>query len=49
MLLCPLPRVAPCHNRQMCGRYRLSWWKQIIAEHSDMTPFDDEWEPHSAS
>jgi len=29
----------------MCGRYRLSRRKQIIAEHFDATPFDDDWEP----
>ena len=28
----------------MCGRYRLSHRKQIIAEHFD-APFDDDWEP----
>lgn len=29
----------------MCGRYRLSRRKQIIAEHFDATPFDDDWIP----
>jgi putative SOS response-associated peptidase YedK len=29
----------------MCGRYRLSRRKQIIAEHFDATPFDNDWEP----
>lgn len=29
----------------MFGRYRLSRRKQIIAEHFDATPFDDDWEP----
>lgn len=29
----------------MCGRYRLSRRKQILAEHFDATPFDDDWEP----
>jgi putative SOS response-associated peptidase YedK len=29
----------------MCGRYRLSRRKQIIAEYFDATPFDDDWEP----
>lgn len=29
----------------MCGRYRLSRRKQIIAEHFDATPFDDDWGP----
>jgi len=29
----------------MCGRYRLSRGKQILAEHFDATPFDDNWEP----
>ena len=28
----------------MCGRYRLSRRKQVIAEHFD-APFDDDWEP----
>ena len=27
----------------MCGRYRLSRRKQIIAEHFDATPFDEDW------
>src|SRR5215469_16614632 len=29
----------------MCGRYRLSRRKQIIAEHFDAIPFDDDWVP----
>jgi putative SOS response-associated peptidase YedK len=29
----------------MCGRYRLSRRKQMLAEHFDATPFDDDWEP----
>jgi len=29
----------------MCGRYRLSRRKQILAEHFEANPFDDEWEP----
>jgi putative SOS response-associated peptidase YedK len=29
----------------MCGRYRLSRRKQIIAEHFEADPFDDDWEP----
>jgi putative SOS response-associated peptidase YedK len=29
----------------VCGRYRLSRRKQILAEHFDATPFDDDWEP----
>jgi putative SOS response-associated peptidase YedK len=29
----------------MCGRYRLSRRKQIIAEHFDATPFEDDWDP----
>lgn len=28
----------------MCGRYRLSRRKQILAEHFDASPFDDDWE-----
>ena len=30
---------------RICGRYRLSRRKQIIAEHFDATPFDDDWIP----
>jgi putative SOS response-associated peptidase YedK len=29
----------------MCGRYRLSRRKQILAEHFDAVPFEDDWEP----
>ena len=29
----------------MCGRYRLSRRKQIIAENFDATPFEDDWIP----
>ena len=29
----------------MCGRYRLSRRKQIIAEHFEAEPFDDDWIP----
>jgi putative SOS response-associated peptidase YedK len=29
----------------MCGRYRLSRRKQIIEEHFDSTPWDDDWNP----
>ena len=29
----------------MCGRYRLSRRKQIIEEHFDTAPWDDEWSP----
>ena len=29
----------------MCGRYRLSRRKQILAESFEATPFDDDWEP----
>lgn len=29
----------------MCGRYRLSRRKQILAEHFEANPFDDDWEP----
>jgi putative SOS response-associated peptidase YedK len=29
----------------MCGRYRLSRRKQILAEHFDANPFDDDWAP----
>lgn len=30
----------------MCGRYRLSRRKQIIAGHFDAVPSDDDWTPH---
>jgi putative SOS response-associated peptidase YedK len=29
----------------MCGRYRLSRRKQILAEQFDASPFDNVWEP----
>jgi putative SOS response-associated peptidase YedK len=29
----------------MCGRYRLSRRKQILAEHFDAVPFEDDWIP----
>jgi putative SOS response-associated peptidase YedK len=29
----------------MCGRYRLSRRKQVLAEHFEANPFDDDWEP----
>ena len=29
----------------MCGRYRLSRRKQILAEHFEANSFDDDWEP----
>jgi len=29
----------------MCGRYRLSRRKQVLAEHFDAVPFEDDWEP----
>lgn len=29
----------------MCGRYRLSRRKQVLAEHFDSVPFEDDWEP----
>jgi putative SOS response-associated peptidase YedK len=29
----------------MCGRYRFSRRKQILAEHFDAVPFDDDWFP----
>lgn len=29
----------------MCGRYRLSRRKQIIEEHFDCVPFEEDWEP----
>ena len=30
---------------RVCGRYRLSRRKQILPEHFDATPFNDDWEP----
>jgi len=30
----------------MCGRYRLSRRKQILAEHFDALPGDQDWDPH---
>jgi len=29
----------------MCGRYRLSRRKQVLAEHFEADPFEDDWEP----
>jgi putative SOS response-associated peptidase YedK len=29
----------------MCGRYRLSRWKQIIEEHFETADWRDEWSP----
>jgi putative SOS response-associated peptidase YedK len=29
----------------MCGRYRLSRRKQIIEEHFDCDPWEDDWNP----
>src|ERR1700757_3223779 len=34
-----------CHNLPMCGRYRLSRRKQIIEEHFDCDPWDENWSP----
>ena len=34
-----------CHNCVMCGRYRLSRRKQIIAEHFDAVSCEEEWSP----
>lgn len=34
-----------CHNRLMCGRYRLSRRKQIIEEYFETAPWDDDWNP----
>lgn len=33
-----------CHNLPMCGRYKLSWRKQIIGEHFDSVSGED-WSP----
>jgi putative SOS response-associated peptidase YedK len=37
--------VAICHNRLVCGRYRLSRRKQIIDEHFDTVSGDEDWSP----
>ena len=34
-----------CHNLLVCGRYRLSRRKQIIEEHFDSDPWDEDWNP----
>lgn len=34
------------NDLQMCGRYRLSRRKQIIEEHFQTAPWEDDWEPH---
>ncbi len=36
---------AICHNCSMCGRYRLSRRKQLVAEYFDAVPGEDEWNP----
>lgn len=33
------------HNLAMCGRYRLSRRKQLVAEYFDAVPGEDEWNP----
>lgn len=33
------------HNLAMCGRYRLSRRKQLVAEYFDAVPAEDEWNP----
>jgi putative SOS response-associated peptidase YedK len=33
------------HNFSMCGRYRLSRRKQLVAEYFDAVPGEDEWNP----
>ncbi len=33
------------HNPPMCGRFRLSWRKQIVIERFDATSDEPEWEP----
>ncbi len=43
---CPLSiQSVICHNRPMCGRYRLSRRKEIIAEHFESAPWDEDWTP----
>ena len=40
------PALTPiCHNRPMCGRYRLSRRKQIIEEHFDSISGEEDWIP----
>jgi putative SOS response-associated peptidase YedK len=34
-----------CNNLSMCGRYRLSRRKQIIEDHFDCDPWDEDWNP----
>jgi len=36
---------ATCHNRLMCGRFRLSRRKQLVEEYFDIAPSDDDWSP----
>jgi putative SOS response-associated peptidase YedK len=38
--------LAVCNNRRMCGRYRVSKRKQILAEHFNALPEDEDWSPH---
>ena len=37
--------MGACHDAAMCGRYRLLRRMQILSEHFDATPFDDDWIP----
>jgi hypothetical protein len=39
--------VGACRNAATCGRYRLSLRKQIMAEHFDANPFDDDFRRHN--
>ncbi len=34
-----------CHNLSMCGRYRLSWRKQILEEYFDSADWQEDWNP----
>ena len=55
MLVCKTRITVPSSEQiDACVRYRLSRRKQILAEHFDVTPFDDDWEsattsPHTVS
>ena len=40
-----VPRVPICHNYRMCGGYRLSRRKQLVAEYFDAYPGEDKWDP----
>ena len=39
------PLTAIWHNFSVCGRYRLSRRKQLVAEYFDAIPGEDDWNP----